>query len=339
LNHEEFCLTRAREIFRREAEALAGLEKSVGPSFARAVQILHRVVVRPEEPGKTGLGKIVVTGVGKSGLVARKIAATFNSTGATAFFLHPVEAVHGDLGVIRKEDAVILVSRSGTNAELKSLLPSLRLLGVPLILITAKERSELAEAADEVIWIGEAPEACSLNLAPTASVVASLAVGDALALTLFDLRGLKSEDFARFHPGGVLGRRLLLKVEDIMHTGEEIPVVSEEADMKEVLFEIVEKRLGATGVVNGEGALSGIITDGDFKRILLGGQEIFSLRAGEVMSRNPRTIGQGALVADALKKMHENPKSIISCLVIVDEDSRPIGWLHMYDCLNSGVME
>ncbi|MFH1681242.1 MAG: KpsF/GutQ family sugar-phosphate isomerase [Candidatus Eisenbacteria bacterium] len=334
-----FAVERARAVFRREAEAIRELEESVGPSFARAVEMIRRAIVRPEDPAGTRLGKIVVTGVGKSGLVARKIAATFNSTGATAFFLHPVEAVHGDLGVIEPEDVVIMVSRSGANEELKRLLPSLRLLGVGMILITAKADSELGGEADEVLLIGDGPEACSLNLAPTASAVASIAMGDALAVTLFDLRGLKSEDFARFHPSGALGRRLLLRVGDIMHKGEAIPLVTEEASMKEVLLEIVEKRLGATGVVDSAGVLRGIVTDGDLKRILLRKPDIFSLRVGDVMTRGPRTIGPDALVADALRLMHTDPKGIISCLLVVDGSLKPLGFLHMYDCLRAGVAE
>jgi arabinose-5-phosphate isomerase len=338
-DREAFALERARSVFRREAEAIRELEATVGPSFARAVSMLHRAIVRPEDPGGTKFGKIVVTGLGKSGLVARKIAATFTSTGATAFFLHPVEAVHGDLGMIHPEDVVLLVSRSGANEELKRLLPPLRLLGVGLILITAKGDSELAKAADEVLLIGDGPEACSLNLAPTASAVASLAMGDALALTLFDLRGLKSEDFARFHPSGVLGKRLLLRVEEIMHRGAEMPIVREDASMKDALLEIVGKRLGATGVVNDAGALIGILTDGDLKRILLRRPDIFALRASEVMTKDPKTIGPTALVADALKRMHADPRSIITCLFVVDPSSKPLGFLHMYDCLRTGIAE
>ncbi|RPJ45154.1 MAG: KpsF/GutQ family sugar-phosphate isomerase [Candidatus Latescibacterota bacterium] len=309
----------------------------IGPSFARAVAMIHRAIVRPEDPAGTRLGKIVVTGVGKSGLVARKIAATFNSTGATAFYLHPVEAVHGDLGMIHRDDVAILVSRSGANEELKRLLPSLRLLGIGIIAITAKADSDLASAADEVLLIGDGPEACSLGLAPTASAVASLAMGDALALTLFDLRGLKSEDFARFHPSGVLGRRLLLRVSDVMHRGEEVPLVGEGADMKEALLEIVGKRLGATGVVDAAGRLVGILTDGDLKRILLRRPDVLSLRVGETMTRAPRTISPDALVAEALSVMHGRPDAVITCLFVVDDSSKPLGFLHMYDCLRAGI--
>jgi arabinose-5-phosphate isomerase len=301
--------------------------------------MLHRAIVRPEDPAKTRLGKVIVTGVGKSGLVARKIVATFNSTGATAFFLHPVEAVHGDLGMITRDDVAILVSRSGANEELKRLVPSLRLLGVGIILITAKGDSDLARTADEVLLIGDGPEACSLNLAPTASAVASVAMGDALALTLFDLRGLKSEDFARFHPSGVLGRRLLLRVRDVMHTGDAVPVVREGTCMREVLLEIVAKRLGATCVVNKEGTLAGIVTDGDLKRILLRNPDVLSLEVDRVMTRAPRTTEPDALVADALKRMHADSEAVISCLPVVDTSLKPVGFLHMYDCLRSGVTD
>lgn len=334
-----FGVERAKEVFRREAETLRYLEENVDESFGRALETLHRAIVRPEDPKGTGLGKIVVSGVGKSGLVARKIAATFSSTGATSFFLHPVEAVHGDLGMIHPEDVVLLVSRSGANGELLGLLPSLRLLGTPLIVITAKPDSELGRAADVVLPIEDGPEACSLNLAPTASAVASIAMGDALALALFDLRGLKAEDFARFHPSGVLGKKLLLRVRDVMHTGDDLPLVREDASLKDALLEIAGKRLGATGVVDGEGRLSGILTDGDLKRILLREPDVFGLRAAEVMTRDPKTIGPDALVADALKKMHQNPKSIIACLLVVDQSARPIGLLHQYDCIRSGIAE
>ncbi|MFH1278680.1 MAG: KpsF/GutQ family sugar-phosphate isomerase [Candidatus Eisenbacteria bacterium] len=334
-----FGIERAREVFRREAETLRYLEENVDESFGRALEMIHGAIVRPEDPAGTRLGKIVVTGVGKSGLVARKIASTFSSTGATAFFLHPVDAVHGDLGMVHPEDVVLMVSRSGANEELIGLLPSLRVLGLPIILITAKPDSELARAADVVLAIEDGPEACSLNLAPTASAVASIAMGDALAVTLFDLRGLKSEDFARFHPSGVLGKKLLLRARDVMHAGDELPLVGEEAFLKDALLEIAEKRLGATGVIDGEGKLTGILTDGDLKRILLREPDVFGLRVGEVMTRAPKTIGPEALVADALKKMHENPKSIITCLLVVDQSARPIGLLHQYDCIRSGIAE
>lgn len=338
-DRERFCIERARAVCRREAEAIREAEERIDGAFARAVEILHRAVVRPEDPEGTGLGKIVVTGLGKSGLVARKIAATFNSTGAAAYYLHPVEAIHGDLGMVRSEDVVVAISRSGGNEELLRLIPSLRLLGVPIILITANPDSELARFATEVLRIGDGPEACSLNLAPTASVVASLAVGDALAVTLFDLRGLKCDDFARFHPGGVLGRRLLLRVEDLMLHGDGVPLVRENADMRAVLMEIVEKRVGATGVVDDEGTLTGIITDGDLKRILLRHEETGGLRARDMMTRNPKTIGPDSLVAEALKKMTDDPKSILPCLLVTDQSGRPIGFLHHYACLQSGVTE
>ena len=336
---EAFCLERARAVCRREAEAIREAEERIDGSFARAVELLRAAVVRPEDREGTGLGKIVVTGIGKSGLVARKIAATFNSTGATAYYLHPVEAIHGDLGMVRPGDVVVAVSRSGGNRELLRLVPPLRLLGAPIILITAKEDSELAKHADETLLIGDGPEACSLNLAPTASVAASLALGDALAITLFDIRGLKCEDFARYHPGGVLGRRILLRVEDLMLRGEEVPLVSEDAPMREVLVEIVEKRVGATAVVDGEGRLAGIVTDGDLKRILLRHDEPTRLRAGEMMNRDPKTIGPGALVAEALKKMTADPRAVLPCLLVTDQNNRPIGFLHHYACLQSGVAD
>ncbi len=331
----EAIVARAKEVIRLEAAAVAGVEERIDGTFVEALDILYRTV----SGGGGAAGKVVVTGLGKSGLVGRKIAATFNSTGAASFFLHPVEAVHGDLGMVAKGDAVIVVSRSGRNGEITALLPSLRLLGVPIILITcaAGAVSELAERATVVIDVGDITEACSMNLAPTSSALAALAVGDALALSLFEARGLKEDDFARFHPGGVLGKRLLLKVADIMHRGEAVPRVGAGAPMKEVLLEIVEKRLGATTVADDDGTLLGIVTDGDLKRLLLRHEDFFGLTAGEVMSRAPRTIGEDALVADAMKRMHEREDAVISCLAVVDRSERVIGFLHMYDCLRSGV--
>ncbi len=333
----ESCIERGREVLKREADALQELEGRLDRSFAEAVDLLYRTIVRPEDRSRTGLGKVVVTGIGKSGIIGRKLAATFNSTGATAFFLHPVEAVHGDLGMVTGEDVVVVLSRSGNNEEVNRLIPSLKVLGLPIIAITANGESELARAAAVTIEIGDGPEACSLNLAPTSSAVAMLAVGDALALTLFDLRGLKEEDFARFHPAGALGKRLLLKVEDLMHTGEEMPAVGEEVSMKDVLVEIIEKRLGATTVIDDDGHLSGIITDGDLKRLLLRHQDLFTLQARDVMSTRPSSIRKDLLAADALKLMHADPKAIITCLAVTDEEGSLLGFVHMYDCLRSGV--
>lgn len=335
----KYCLERARSVFQREAEAIREVGSGLDDSFVRSVEWILKAIVRPEDRSGTGLGKVVVTGVGKSGLVARKIASTFNSTGTTAFYMNPLDAGHGDLGMVRKEDVVILVSRSGANEELKVLIPSFRLLGLPVLLITAKADSDLAKVADEVLLIGDGPEACSLNLAPTASVVASIAVGDALALTVFDLRGLKEDDFARFHPAGVLGKRLLLRVRDIMIRGDEVPQVHQNAGIREVLLQIVEKRVGATGVVNDSGVLTGIVTDGDLKRILLRHENVSGLSASDMMTKSPRTISEESLVADALKSMHENPEAVITCLFVTGEGGKPVGLIHIYECLRSGVAE
>ncbi|NNE09266.1 MAG: KpsF/GutQ family sugar-phosphate isomerase [Gemmatimonadetes bacterium] len=326
-------LERARDIVRQEADALADLADELSASFLDAAAVLHRAIA---EPGEGRPGKIVVTGVGKSGLIGRSLAATFNATGATAFFLHPVEAVHGDLGIIDPGDAVILLSRSGASDELRQLIPSLRAAGVPLIAITARDDSELARFADVSIAIGDRPEACSLNLTPTTSATATLAIGHALALTLFEWRGLKEEDFARFHPGGLLGKRLLLRVKDVMHTGDGIPRVTLETDMRTVLIEIMGKRLGAAAVVEGE-RLAGIITDGDLKRIVLSHDDLFEVPVSEVMTARPQTIGPDDLVADAYRKMHANPDAVITCLPVVTGE-RLTGFLHMYDCLKSGAI-
>ena len=325
-------LETARSVVRIEAAEIARLEERIGDEFMQAVKAIVECIERG--------GKVIVTGIGKSGLVGKKLAATMNSTGTTAFFMHPVEAVHGDLGMVSARDVVIAISKSGHSEELAALLPTFKRLGNKIVAITGNPSSELARESDFVLDVAVRQEACPYDLAPTASTSCAVAMADALAISVFVLRGLKPEDFAFHHPGGALGKRLLLKVKDIMHKGEEIPLVRENATMREALMEIIEKRLGVTGVVNDEGKLVGIITDGDIKRILMGHpdvKDIREIRVGTVMTRNPRTIEADALVARAIQKMEEDPRRLITCLMIVDDEGYPIGIVHMHDCLRTGI--
>jgi arabinose-5-phosphate isomerase len=329
---DEDILSTARRVIRIEAQEMARLEDRLGQDFLRAVDLVVSCVERG--------GKVMVTGVGKSGLAAQKVAATMNSTGTTAFFMHPVEAVHGDLGMVCERDVVIAVSKSGRSDELAALLPTFKRLGNKIIAMTGDSDSELARQSQVVLDVSVTQEACPLGLAPTASTACAVAMGDALAVAVFVVRGLKAEDFAFHHPGGPLGKRLVLKVKDIMHKGENVPLVRESATMREALMEIIEKRLGVTGVVGDDGKLVGIVTDGDIKRILMGHPDIAdirNIRVGSVMTRNPRTIDQESLVASAIQKMEEDPARLITCLMIVDGGACPIGIIHMHDCLRAGI--
>ncbi len=325
-------LETARAVIRIEAGEIARLEDRIGMEFAQAVGLIVACIERD--------GKVIVTGVGKSGLVAKKLAATLNSMGTTAFFLHPVEAVHGDLGMVSARDVVIAISKSGMSDELAALLPTFKRLGNRIIAITGHATSDLAKESDLVLDVAVTKEACPYGLAPTASTSCAIAMSDALAVSVFVVRGLKPDDFAFHHPGGALGRRLLLKVKDIMHTGDSLPLVREKSVMGDALLEIIEKRLGVTGVVDDQGKLVGIITDGDIKRILMGHPNVKDVReieVGSVMTRNPRTIDQEALVARAIQRMEADPHRLITCLMVVDDGGFPIGLVHMHDCLRTGI--
>lgn len=319
-------LDAARQVLRKEGEAVLSLRSKLGPDFEKAVEKIC-----------SSKGRVVVTGAGKSGIVASKIAATLTSTGTPAFFIHPGDAAHGDIGVVERSDVVILVSKSGETSELVQLLPVLKRLGVTLIAITASKSSPVARASDCVIETGVASEACPFDLVPTTSTTCALALGDALAIALLKLKGFTREDFAFVHPGGLLGQVLNLRVEDVMHAGSELPCVSEEVSMKDAILEIMNKRLGVTTVVGPDGKLSGIVTDGDIKRILIKTPDIFRLRVREVMSRNPRTISRGELIATAVKRMEENIPSPITSLVVATPSGVPEGIIHLHDCLRSRV--
>jgi len=319
-------LERAKRVLEIEARAVAGLKERLNDEFVRAVGLILRCE-----------GKVVVTGVGKSGIIGKKIASTLASTGTPAFFLHPTEGVHGDLGMLDRRDVVLAISRSGETEELSQLLPLIKRQGNRLIAFTGNPSSSLAKAADVVIDVGVDQEACPLGLAPTASTTAALAMGDALAVALLEERGFRREDFARLHPGGVLGRRLLLRVRDLMHVGEEFPRVWEETSMKEVLVEMTSKRLGVTAVMDGGGRLVGVITDGDLRRALERYPDLLQRRASEIMTRNPKGIEADALAAEAVKRMEEH--SITSLFVFERPGDRvPVGIIHLHDLLKAGVV-
>jgi arabinose-5-phosphate isomerase len=322
-------LKRAKEVLNIEAQGILSLIERLDQSFSKAVELLHSCP-----------GKVVVTGLGKSGLICRKIAATFSSTGTPSLFLHAGDANHGDMGLVREGDVVLAVSNSGETEEILRLIPILKRIGVSLIAITGNHGSSLSRAADVVLDAGVAEEACPLGLSPTTSTTAALALGDALAVVLLEMKGFKEEDFAMRHPGGTLGRKLLLRVEDLMHRDGEIPLVREETPMKEVILVITSRRLGVTGVIDEGGHLVGAITDGDLRRGLQAhGDGFLDKRADQVMSLKPRSIEKDALASQALTKMEENIPSPITSLFVVTRpgDNIPVGVLHIHDLLKTGI--
>ncbi len=318
-------LAEAKRVIRVEAEALIALADSLDGEFEKAVNL---IIAAP--------GRVVVTGMGKSGIICQKIASTMASTGTPAFFLHPAEGIHGDLGMIMKGDLVIAVSHSGETEEVLRILPVIKRIGAHLVTMSGNRNSTLAKAGDVFLDIAIKEEACPLGLAPTASTTATLAMGDALAVALLVERGFNAEDFALFHPGGSLGKRLLLKVEDLMHKGYAVPLVTVDTLMSEALFVITEKRMGVTGVTEGGGSLVGIITDGDLRRALEKGINIMEKSAGELMTRNPKRIRGSELAARALHTMEEH--SITSLFVFSDEnEDEPTGIIHLHDLLKAGL--
>lgn len=311
-------------VLETEARAVAALAGRIDQRFVAACSHLLRC-----------RGRVVVLGMGKSGHIAGKIAATLASTGTPAFFVHPAEASHGDLGMIAAEDVAILLSNSGETRELLLIVPILKRLGVPLIALTGRSASTLAQIADVALDVGVAQEACPLGLAPTASTTAALAMGDALAVALLEARGFTAQDFARSHPGGSLGRRLLLHVADIMHTGEEVPWVTEEAHLPEALLEMTRKGLGMTAVVNQDAKVSGIFTDGDLRRVLERPIDLRATPVRELMTRACRTASSDLLAAEALQQMQ---RFRINGLLIVDQEQRLVGAINMHDLLRAGVV-
>ena len=317
-------LRRARTTFDIEAAAVLGLKDRMNDSFVRAVQLM--LALR---------GRVVVMGMGKSGHIGRKIAATLASTGTPAFFVHPAEASHGDLGMVQGDDLVLAISNSGESAELTVLLPALKRQGVPLVAITGGLQSTLARHADEVLDGGVDKEACPLNLAPTASTTAQLALGDALAVALLDARGFRAEDFARSHPGGALGRKLLTHVSDVMRSGDAVPSVAPEASFGELMREMSHKGLGASAIVDTNGLVLGIFTDGDLRRLIERGVDLRSLSARDVMHPRPRTIHSHALAAEAAELMEQHR---ITSVLVVDEAERLCGALNTNDLLRAKVI-
>lgn len=319
----EEILEVARETFKIEADSINMLIDRLNDTFVEAVKILYQCK-----------GRVIITGMGKSGIIGKKIAATFSSTGTPSYFLHPAESTHGDSGVLTKDDIVIAISNSGETAELLKLLPIIKRFGVNLIGLTGKPKSTLALASDIVIDISVEKEACPLGLAPTASTTATLAMGDALAVSLLKRRGFTSDDFLIFHPSGSLGKGLFWKVEDLMITGDKIPFVLDTMNFKNAIVKITEKKLGMAIVINESNQLQGILTDGDIRRVLLKNIDIEELKVFEAMTKDPKTIEKNALAAKALQIME---KYSITSLVITNENNNPEGVIHIHDLLKAGV--
>lgn len=317
-----FC-TLGLAVIETEAQAVFELCQRIDQRFESACEILLACK-----------GRIVVTGMGKSGHIAHKLASTFSSTGSPAFFMHPGEASHGDLGMITRQDAVVAISHSGNTHELVTLLPLLKRLEVPLITLTGNHESALAKSANVNLDVSIKQEACPLGLAPTTSTTVSLVMGDALAIALLQARGFSAEDFALSHPGGSLGKKLLLRIDDLCHTGEQLPLTNENALVSEALIEVTNKKLGMTCVVNNYGILIGVYTDGDVRRTLTRQFDINTTQIKEVMSKNARTIHKGMLAAEALAIMQ---KHSITSLVVIDENNKPQGVIHLHDLLKAGV--
>ena len=319
------ALALARDVLATEASAIAALASRLGEAFVAAVALMMNC-----------RGRVVVSGIGKSGHIARKLAATLASTGTPAFFVHPAEASHGDLGMITPDDVVLMVSNSGETDELVLLMPHLKRHGAAIIALTGNEASSLAQSADVHLDATVDAEACPLGLAPTASTTAALALGDALALALLDARGFSVEDFARAHPGGSLGRRLLTRVRDVMRSGRDLPEVRVDATLGEAVVEMSGKGMGMTAIVDDERRVAGVFTDGDLRRCLDRVRDVKSVRIADVMTRTPRTIEPDRLAIDCVGLMETPPK--VTVLLVVDEARRLVGALHMHDLFRARVI-
>ena len=320
----ENILDIAKKVLKIEADAVAALAEKLDSTFEKAIDIIFK-----------SKGRVVVTGMGKSGLVGKKIAATLASTGTPAFFMHPAEASHGDLGMVTSDDVIIAISNSGETAELSGLIPFLKRFDVGLIAMTGNRNSTLAKSADVHLDVSVKEEACPLGVVPTASTTAALAMGDAIAVALLVKRGLKQEDFAFFHPGGNLGKKLFIKVKDLMHTGDALPFVSPETEMTKAVMEISSKRLGVAIVSDTSRKILGVLTDGDIRRgIEKWGKKFFDMKAGEVMTKNPKTISEEELAVKALSIMETHS---ITSLAVPDSDGKAIGVIHLHDVLKQGI--
>lgn len=324
MNQTRDLIDSAQRTIRLELEAVQELLPRIDADFIKACELILSCK-----------GRVVVVGMGKSGHIGNKIAATLASTGTTSFFVHPAEASHGDMGMITKDDIVLALSNSGSTAEIVTLLPLIKRLGIRLISMTGNPDSPLAKAAEVNLDARVSQEACPLNLAPTSSTTASLVLGDALAIALLEARGFTAEDFAFSHPGGALGRRLLLKVENVMHSGESLPQVKRGTSLRDALLEMTQKGLGMTVVMEDDGRLAGIFTDGDLRRTLDKGIDVRQALIDEVMTPHGKTARAEMLAAEALKIMEDHK---ISALVVVDDQDKPVGALNMHDLLRAGVM-
>jgi arabinose-5-phosphate isomerase len=320
---DEEIVEYGKEAVRLETEALEALVPRIDENFARAVKILFNCK-----------GRVVLTGVGKSGLIARKIVATLNSTGAASIYLHPTDALHGDLGMVRSEDAALLLSKSGATDEIAALLTMFKRLGVPTVAMVGEKNSRMGGDVDVTLDVGVEREACPFNLAPTSSTTAMLAMGDALSIALLRLRRFTPEDFALLHPGGSLGKRLSLRIKEIMITGEDVPIVSTDTPLKDTIIEMTSKRLGSTAVIDETGTLVGVITDGDLRRLLERTSEVATLKAEDAMTRDPKTIDQNYLASFALQQMERHK---ITALIVADADNKPIGVVHLHELVNLGL--
>ena len=323
MNENAKAIRAGKEVVRIEQLAVAGLAERIDAGFARAVDLLFNCE-----------GRIIITGVGKSGIIARKIVATMNSTGSPAVFLHPTDAVHGDLGIVRADDVVICISKSGNTDEINALLPMFKRLGVPIIAIVGRTASVLAGDATVTLDASVPEEACPLDLAPTSSTTVALVLGDALAIALLDRRQFRAEDFALYHPAGSLGKRLLLKVDELMVTGDAIPRVQSGVPLRDAIVEMTTKRLGCTCIVRRDGTLEGILTDGDLRRLLQTTSDIANVTVAEAMTRNPKTTRSGSLAVVVLQEMEQFK---ITQIVVVDGRNVPVGVVHLHDLVNAGL--
>ena len=320
-------LENARNVLKMEADAILELVPRINGQFTAAVEMILAC------PGRT-----VITGMGKSGIIGRKMAATLASTGTPSFYLHPAEGIHGDLGMVTADDVVIALSNSGETAEVLHILPSLRRIGAKIIVMVGNPNSSLGKNADVVLDVGVSKEACPLGLAPTSSTTAALAFGDALAVALLSKRKFTADQFAVFHPGGSLGRKLLMTVADVMHAGDENPLVKGDMKVQDALFIITDKGLGAVSVVDAENKMIGVLTDGDIRRGLSQGFSFLTRPVTELMTKAPKTITQDKLAAEALHLMESNKPRPITVLPVIDADKHVIGLLHMTDLVRQGVV-
>ena len=316
-------LARARAVVDVEIKGLEDIKNQLDGDFVKAIELMEACT-----------GRVIVTGMGKSGLIGKKIAATLSSTGTPAYFLHPAEGSHGDLGVLMKQDVVIAISNSGETPEILGILPLVKRFGVPLIGMTGKPESTLGKQSDVILNIAVQEEACPLGLAPTASTTATLAMGDTLAVVLLERRNFSEEDFAMFHPAGSLGKRLLIRVSDVMKQGADLPVVTLETSFLDALLEVTSKKLGMAIVVDAQNQVQGVLTDGDVRRALMKHPVVSDIRLDEVITRNPKQVEPDDLAVTALRKMEESKITVLLCL---DAQGQPVGAVHMHDILQTGI--